>query len=65
MYLNTPGGSVFDGLKIIEEIRKYNMSCIVENAYPAWVIIFQSFKIDTYYQMVNCQHLADIWTLCH
>lgn len=44
VYLNTPGGSVFDGLKIIEEIRKYNMSCIVENAYSMGFIIFQSCK---------------------
>ena len=52
VYLNTPGGSVFDGLKIIEEIRKYNMSCIVENAYSMGFIIFQSCK--NRYILSNC-----------
>jgi ATP-dependent protease ClpP protease subunit len=44
VYLNTPGGSVFEGIKIIEEIKKHNMSCIVENAYSMGFVIFQVCK---------------------
>jgi ATP-dependent protease ClpP protease subunit len=44
VYLNTQGGSVFDGLKIADEIIKYNISCIAENAYSMGFYIFQNCK---------------------
>lgn len=42
VYLNTPGGSVVDGMKIVAEIKKYNLSCIADTAYSMGFIIFQS-----------------------
>lgn len=42
VYLNTPGGSVRDGMKIVHEIEKYNLSCIADTAYSMGFIIFQS-----------------------
>lgn len=44
VYLNTHGGSVFDGLKIADEIVKYNISCIAEDAYSMGFYIFQNCK---------------------
>jgi ATP-dependent Clp protease protease subunit len=44
VYLNTPGGSVTDGMKIVSEIKKYNLSCVAETAYSMGFIIFQSCK---------------------
>ena len=44
LYLNTPGGSVIDGLKIVSEVKKYNMSCIAESAFSMGFIIFQACK---------------------
>lgn len=42
IYLNTPGGSVKEGMKIVHEIQKYNLSCIADTAYSMGFIIFQS-----------------------
>ena len=42
VYLNTPGGSVKEGMKIVHEIQKYNLSCIADTAYSMGFIIFQS-----------------------
>ena len=44
IYLNTPGGSVTDGMKIVSEIEKYNITCIAESAYSMGFIIFQACK---------------------
>ena len=33
LYLDTNGGNVEDGMKIISEVKKYNISCIAETAY--------------------------------
>jgi len=44
LYLNTPGGSVIDGMKIVSEVKKYNMSCIAESAFSMGFIIFQACK---------------------
>ena len=41
VYLNTPGGSISHGMKIVAEIKKYNLSCVAENAYSMGFIIFQ------------------------
>jgi len=42
VYINSPGGSVIDGMKIFHEIQKYNMTCIAETAYSMGFIIFQA-----------------------
>ena len=42
VYLNTPGGRVDEGMKIIREIKKYNISCIAEKAYSMGFAILQS-----------------------
>ena len=42
VYLNTPGGSVQHGMKIVSEVEKYNLSCVAEAAYSMGFIIFQS-----------------------
>lgn len=44
IYLNTPGGSVQHGMKIVSEVEKYNLSCVAEAAYSMGFIIFQSCK---------------------
>tara|TARA_B100000424_G_scaffold115071_2_gene86802 strand:- start:23862 stop:24554 length:693 start_codon:yes stop_codon:yes gene_type:complete len=44
LFLNTPGGSVDDGMKIVSELKKYNVDCIAETAYSMGFIIFQSCK---------------------
>lgn len=44
VYLNTPGGSVTHGMKIVSEIQKYNLSCVAESAYSMGFIILQSCK---------------------
>lgn len=44
VYLNTPGGSVQHGMKIVSEVEKYNLSCVAEAAYSMGFIIFQSCK---------------------
>ena len=42
IFLDTNGGSVEDGNKIIREVQKNNMSCIVEKAYSMGFAIMQS-----------------------
>ena len=44
VYLHTPGGSVVDGMKIVAEVQKYNLSCIADTAYSMGFIIFQACK---------------------
>ncbi len=44
VYLNTPGGSVQHGMKIVAEVEKYNLSCVAESAYSMGFIIFQACK---------------------
>ena len=44
VYLNTPGGSVEEGMKIVSEIKQHNLSCIAERAYSMGFIIFQACK---------------------
>lgn len=41
VYLDTPGGSVESGNKILMEIQKYNLSCIAERAYSMGFILLQ------------------------
>lgn len=45
VFLDTNGGSIEDGNKIMNEILKYNMSCIVEKAYSMGFVILQVCKI--------------------
>lgn len=42
VYLDTPGGSIDDGMQIVAQIKKYKLSCIAEKAYSMGFIIFQS-----------------------
>ena len=42
LYLDTNGGMVEEGLKIINEVRNYNISCVAEKAYSMGFSIFQS-----------------------
>ena len=42
VFIDSPGGSVEDGYKIITEFQKYNVSCIAEKAYSMAFAIFQS-----------------------
>ena len=44
VYLDTPGGSVEDGNKIISEVKKYNLKCIVDRAYSMGFAILQACK---------------------
>lgn len=44
IYLHTPGGSVVDGMKIVSEVKKHNLSCIADTAYSMGFIIFQACK---------------------
>ena len=42
LFIDSPGGSVEDGYKIITEIMKYNITCIAEKAYSMAFAILQS-----------------------
>ena len=42
VFIDSPGGTVEDGYKIITEFQKYNVSCIAEKAYSMAFAIFQS-----------------------
>ena len=42
VYLDTNGGSVSAGTKIVNEVEKYNMSCIAQRAYSMGFVILQS-----------------------
>ena len=42
LFIDSPGGSVEDGSKIIAEIMKYNITCIAEKAYSMAFAILQS-----------------------
>jgi ATP-dependent protease ClpP protease subunit len=42
LYLDTNGGSVEQGMKIISEVKKNNISCIAETAYSMGFSIFQN-----------------------
>lgn len=44
VFLNTNGGSVQEGMKIISEINKYGSSCIAEKAYSMGFAILQNCK---------------------
>lgn len=44
VYLNTPGGSIHDGMQIVAQIKKYKLSCVAENAYSMGFVIFQACK---------------------
>ena len=39
VYLDTPGGSIESGNKILMEIQKYNLSCIAERAYSMGFVL--------------------------
>jgi len=41
VYIDSPGGNVEDGNKILNEIQKYNIKCIAEKAYSMAFAIFQ------------------------
>jgi ATP-dependent protease ClpP protease subunit len=42
VYLDTPGGSVEHGNKIVAEIQKHKISCIAERAYSMGFVILQA-----------------------
>ena len=42
VYIDSPGGHVDAGMKIMSEIRKYNISCVADKAYSMAFAIFQS-----------------------
>jgi len=44
IYIDSPGGSVEEGNKIIREVQYYNLKCIAEKAYSMAFAIFQSCK---------------------
>jgi len=44
VYLNTNGGSVQEGMKIVSEINKYGSSCVAERAYSMGFVILQACK---------------------
>ena len=41
VFIDSPGGSVEDGYKIITEFQKYNITCIVDKAYSMAFAILQ------------------------
>ena len=38
VYLDTPGGSVESGNKMLMEIQKYNLSCVTDEIYMGFVL---------------------------
>lgn len=44
VYLDTPGGSVESGNKMLMEIQKYNLSCIADRAYSMGFVLLQGCK---------------------
>ena len=44
LYLDTPGGSVEEGMKIVTLVKDYNLTCIAERAYSMGFIIFQACR---------------------
>lgn len=44
VYLDTPGGSVEHGNKIVSEIQKYKLNCIADRAYSMGFVILQACK---------------------
>ena len=44
LFLDTNGGSVEDGNRIVSEVVKYDISCIAERAYSMGFVILQSCK---------------------
>ena len=44
LYLDTNGGSVEDGNKIVNEVLKHNISCIAERAYSMGFVILKACK---------------------
>ena len=44
VYIDSPGGSIDDGMQIVAQIKKYKLSCIAEKAYSMGFIIFQACK---------------------
>ena len=44
VYLDTPGGSVESGNKMLMEIQKYNLSCIADRAYSMGFVLLQVCK---------------------
>tara|TARA_Y100001970_G_C14139693_1_gene806378 strand:- start:766 stop:1467 length:702 start_codon:yes stop_codon:yes gene_type:complete len=44
VYLDTPGGELESGNIILDEIQKYNLSCIAEKAYSMGFVLLQGCK---------------------
>ena len=44
IYLDTPGGSVESGNRLLTEIKKYNLSCIADKAYSMGFVLLQGCK---------------------
>ena len=44
LFLDTNGGSVEEGNKIVNEVQKYNISCIATRAYSMGFVKFQESK---------------------
>ena len=42
VFIDTPGGSVDDGMKMFDEIDKFNMTCIAQRAYSMGFTILQA-----------------------
>jgi ATP-dependent protease ClpP protease subunit len=42
VYLDTNGGSVHAGIKVVSEVQKHNISCIAHRAYSMGFVILQS-----------------------
>ena len=44
LFLDTNGGSVEHGNKIVNEVQKYNIACVAERAYSMGFVILQACK---------------------
>ena len=44
LFLDTNGGSVAHGNKIVNEVQKYNIACVAERAYSMGFVILQACK---------------------
>jgi len=44
LYIDSPGGHIEEGLRIVNEVIQYNLTCIAEKAYSMAFVIFQSCK---------------------
>ena len=62
IYLDTKGGSVHHGSKIVSEVLKHKVKCIAQNAFSMGFVIFQACKRKIYHTTIDTNAASnDIW----